>query len=179
MRVSPIGIGRGLAASPLPHHRTFGSRIRRFGGVSQGESSPQAEPRFPECQQPVHPRGRARSPTPRRMPSRRSTAGHDSSPPFRPSARFRVPTMPSADCWGAVRADRSTLRPTPGHPTDLPRSAVIPSGHRRPIDQAPSVVDGGLCCRVPARPDGPTPRIGFVSLAPHVRSTLPSDPTSR
>jgi len=30
-----IGIGRGLAASPLPHHRTYGSRIRRFGGVSQ------------------------------------------------------------------------------------------------------------------------------------------------
>ncbi len=40
-------------------------------------------------------------------------------------------------------------------------------------------VDGGLCCRVPARPDCTTPRIGFVSLAPHVRSTRPSDPTSR
>jgi hypothetical protein len=32
-----IGIGRGLAASPLPHHRTYGSRIRRFGRFSQGE----------------------------------------------------------------------------------------------------------------------------------------------
>jgi hypothetical protein len=41
------------------------------------------------------------------------------------------------------------------------------------------IVDGGLCGRVPARPDGTTPRIGFVSLAPHVRSTRPSDPTSR
>ena len=26
-----IGIGRGLTASPLPHHRTSGSRLRRFG----------------------------------------------------------------------------------------------------------------------------------------------------
>jgi len=41
------------------------------------------------------------------------------------------------------------------------------------------VVDGGLCCCVPARPGCPTPRIRFVSLAPHLRSTLPSDPTSR
>jgi hypothetical protein len=30
-----IGIGRDLTASPLPHHRTYGSRIRRFGGFSQ------------------------------------------------------------------------------------------------------------------------------------------------
>jgi len=31
-----MGIGRGLAASPLPHHRTYGSRIRRFGRFSRG-----------------------------------------------------------------------------------------------------------------------------------------------
>ena len=36
-----IGIGRGLTASPLPHHRTYGSRIRRCGRLSQGETSPQ------------------------------------------------------------------------------------------------------------------------------------------
>jgi hypothetical protein len=118
-------------------------------------------------------------PTPRRMPSRRSTPGHHSSLPFRPSARYRVPTMPSADFCGAVREDSSALSPVPGHPTDLPRSAVIPSVHRRRIDQAPSVVDGGLCCCVPARPDCTTPRIRFVSLTPHVRSTLPSDAPSR
>jgi hypothetical protein len=41
------------------------------------------------------------------------------------------------------------------------------------------IVDGGLCCGVPARPGCTTPRIRFVSLAPHLRSTLPSDPTSR
>jgi hypothetical protein len=38
-----IGIGRGLTASPLPHHRTYGSRIRRFGRCGQGETSPQPE----------------------------------------------------------------------------------------------------------------------------------------
>jgi len=41
------------------------------------------------------------------------------------------------------------------------------------------LVDGGLRCRVPARPDGTTPHLGFVSLAPHLRSTLPSDAPSR
>src|SRR4030042_4934712 len=30
-----IGIGRGLTTPLLPHHRTYGSRIRRFGKVSQ------------------------------------------------------------------------------------------------------------------------------------------------
>jgi hypothetical protein len=38
------------------------------------------------------------------------------------------------------------------------------------------LVHGGLRCRVPAHPDCTTLRIGFVSLAPHVRSTLPSAP---
>src|SRR5687768_8711446 len=32
---APNGIGRGLTASPLPHHRTDGSRLRRFGRLSQ------------------------------------------------------------------------------------------------------------------------------------------------
>ena len=41
------------------------------------------------------------------------------------------------------------------------------------------IVDGGLCGCVPARPGCTTPRIRFASLAPHVRSTRPSDPTSR
>jgi hypothetical protein len=87
--VISIGIGGGLTTSPLPHHRTYGSRIRRFGGWRQGETPPQLEPRIPECQPRVHPRCRARSPTPRRMPSRRSTTGHASCPPFRPSAHPR------------------------------------------------------------------------------------------
>jgi len=31
---SAIGIGEVVAHSPLPHDRTCGSRIRRFGGVN-------------------------------------------------------------------------------------------------------------------------------------------------
>jgi hypothetical protein len=131
-----IGIGRGLTASPLPHHRTYGSRIRRFGRFSQSEPSPQPEHWVPECQQPVHPRCRARSPAPRRMPSRRSTPGHHSYLPFRPSAHPRcglayplprlsalgcltsvacvVPNMPSADFCLALRGDLSPLSPCRG-----------------------------------------------------------------
>jgi hypothetical protein len=42
-----------------------------------------------------------------------------------------------------------------------------------------TLVEGGRHGRVPARRDGPTPHFGGVSLAPHGRSMLPSDPTSR
>ena len=94
---SLIGIGRGLTTAPLPHHRTYGSRIRRFGRLSRGDTSPQPERRLPACQPRIHPRSPSIAPTPRRMPSRRSIPGHDSLPPFRPSARSRGPTMPSAD----------------------------------------------------------------------------------
>ena len=101
--------------------------------MSQGETSPKPERSLPACQLRVHSRCQARSPTPRRMPSHRSIPGHDSLLPFRPSARSRAPTMPSADFCRAVREDSSALSPSPGHPADLPRSAVIPSVHRRRI----------------------------------------------
>ena len=139
--------------------------------------------------------------TPRRMPSPRSTSGDDSSPPFRPSARSRCglayplprlsalgcltslacagPTMPSADFCGAVREDCSALSPV----QDTPQISRGKLSYRRCIDAgfikyAPAV-DGGLCGCVPTRPERTTPRIRFVSLAPHLRSTRPSDPTSR
>jgi hypothetical protein len=51
---------------------------------------------------------------------------------------LRMPTMPSADRCGAVRGDSSALSPETGHPADLPRSAVRPSVHRRPMYQAQS-----------------------------------------
>ena len=44
---------------------------------------------------------------------------------------LRAPTMPSADCCGAVREDYSALSPLPGHPADLPRSAAKQSVQRR------------------------------------------------
>jgi hypothetical protein len=62
----------------------------------------------------------------------------------------RAPTMPSADFCGAVREDSSALSSTPGHPADLPRSAVRPSVHSRPIDTAQSSC-GGRTSRARAR----------------------------
>ena len=44
--VISIGIGGSLAAPPLPHHRTYGSRIRRFGGFS-GRSVSQPDVAIP------------------------------------------------------------------------------------------------------------------------------------
>jgi hypothetical protein len=169
--------------------------------LSQGETSPQLEHRFPACQRRVHPRCRARSPTPRRMPSHRSTSGTYPCPPFGPSAHPRDgsaslwprlsavgcltsvacagPTMPSADFCGAVREDSSALSPIQDTPQisrgKLSYLLCIDAGF---IKYAPAV-DGGLCGCVPTRPERTTPRIRFVSLAPHLRSTLPSDPTSR
>jgi hypothetical protein len=88
-------------------------------------------------------------------------------------------TMPSADFCGALRKDCSPLSPMQGHPADLPRSAVIPSVHRRRIDQVRPVVDGGLRGGVPTRPERTTPHIRFVFVAPRVWIGLPPDPTSR
>jgi len=92
------------------------------------------------------------------MPSHRPTPGNYPSPPFGPAAHPRCgsaslfprlsalgclmsvacagPTRPSADVCEAVREDCSALSPIPGHPLDLPRSAVIPSVPRRRSDQA-------------------------------------------
>ena len=69
-------------------------------------------------------------PTPRRMPSHRSTSGLDSYPPFRPSARSCVPTMPSADFCGAVREDCSALSPD----QDTPQISRGKLSYRRCID---------------------------------------------
>jgi hypothetical protein len=101
----------GLTASPLPHHWTYGSRVRRFGRLSQGgKAHPNRSIISRRASREFIPAAEHRSP-PRRMPSRRSTTGNDSLPPFRPSARSRVPTLPSADFCGAVREDGSPLSP--------------------------------------------------------------------
>jgi hypothetical protein len=42
MSYSPIGIGGSLAAPALPHHRTYGSRLRRFGGLGGWSALTQA-----------------------------------------------------------------------------------------------------------------------------------------
>ena len=105
-----IGIGRGLTASPLPHHRTYGSRIRRFGRVHWGdryhphwsdfswrasrEFLPDAGPTVQHlagCHSLLHHRARLLS-TVRAFPPSGST-------------------MPSADFYGVVREDCSALSP--------------------------------------------------------------------
>jgi hypothetical protein len=94
-------------------------------------------------------------------------------------------TMPSADSSPGSRKDYSSLSPFPWHATSRgPEEASRGKLSYRPcidagfIKHAPTV-DGGLCCCVPARPERTTPCIRCVSLAPHVRSTLPSAAPSR
>jgi hypothetical protein len=91
-------------------------------------------------------------PTPRRMPSHRSTSGNYPFPPFGPSAHPRggsayrlprlsalgcltsvacaEPTMPSADFCGAVREDCSALSPI----QDTPQISRGKPSYRRCID---------------------------------------------
>jgi hypothetical protein len=96
-----------------------------------------------------------------------------------------VPPLPSADSSQGIRAAFASLSQCPWHaPSRGTGEASRGTLSSRPcrdagcIQHAPTV-DGGLCCRVPTRPERPTPPIRFVSLAPHVRSTLPSDAPSR
>jgi hypothetical protein len=93
-----------------------------------------------------------------------------------PAAGLRCPLLTSAR-WSGGIAPPSVLHEDT---TQISRGQLsyllcIDAGF---IKYAP-MVDGGLCGRVPTRPERTTPRIRFVSLAPHLRSTLPSDPTSR
>jgi hypothetical protein len=98
---------------------------------------------------------------------------------------LHMPTMPSADSSHGIRDDSSSLSQFPWHATshgtwEASRGQL---SYRRCIDAGfikhSPCVDGGLCGCVPARPGCTTPRIRFVSLAPHLRSTLPSDAPSR
>src|SRR5216684_5250370 len=96
-----------------------------------------------------------------------------------------VGTMPSADSSGAVRGNSFPPSQFPWHATSQDSHEVSrgKSYSRRCIDagfikHAP-VVDGGLGGCVPTRPGRTTPRIRFLFVAPHLRSTLPSDPASR
>ena len=174
-----IGIGRGLTASPLPHHRTYGSRIRRFGRVSQGDTrtltgasapgvpgvrSSQASNlpanASPDAIEPLHPRRRLLSPV-------------RAFPPLRV---VRCPRLTSARRSGRIPPPSVLHQDTP----QISRGQL---SYRRCKDAGfityGPAVDGGLCGGVPTRPERTTPPIRFVSLVPHLRSTRPSDPTSR
>ena len=78
-----------------------------------------------------------------------------------PSARCRGPPLP----WAPTEASRGQRSSRPCRDAGFIQHSLF--------------VDRGLYGCVPARPDGATPCIRCVCLAPHVRSTLPSAPTSR
>lgn len=91
------------------------------------------------------------------------------------------PPMPPADVCEAGRGDAAARSPMPGHPADLPRSAVLPSIPRRRIDHVCPMVDGGLCGCVPTRPERTILRLRFrvsrpapsfhASFGPHLTVT--------
>jgi hypothetical protein len=115
----------------------------------------------------------------------RPTSGAVPSPPFRPSVRLSAPTLPSADSSPRLR-EVSTARsqfPWPATSRGTGEASRGKRSYRRGIGAGcithRVVVDGGLCGGVPARPNGTTPRLRCVSLAPHLRATLPSDIPSR
>ena len=136
---------RGLTTSPL-HHRTFGSRIRRFGRLSLlsgAKALAGSSPRQPH----------ARSGN---LPCERPVTGlYDRSG----LPCVAAGTMPSADSSHGVRKDDSSLSQFPWHATF--RGTWEASRGKRSycrcidagcIKHSP-VVDGGLHGRVPARPD--------------------------
>jgi hypothetical protein len=179
VQIISIGIGKGLAASPLPHHRTYGARIRRFGRFSQSEirtptgaSSP-GVPAVSSSQAPGLLRHLAgchlTAPRQAATPLDRSGLQHA-------RACLRCPLLPPAGRSGRIPPPAVLRRDT----LQISRGKL---SYRRGIDAGcikhRPMVDGGLCCGVPACPGCTTPRIRFVSLAPYLRATLPSDPTSR
>jgi hypothetical protein len=173
-----VGIGRGLTASPLPHHRTFGSRIRRFGRLSQGVTTPTgaSSPGVPAARSSQRPRmTRPLAGCHPAAPQQATTLFHRSGLQ-RARARLLCRLLTSAGRSGGIAPPSVLCQDTPqisrGKLSYLP---CIDAGF---IKYAPTV-DGRLCGCVPTRPERTTPHIRFVSLAPHIRSTLPSDPTSR
>jgi hypothetical protein len=105
-------------------------------------------------------------------------------PAFRPWGASRASPAPGLLCPLLTSAERSGRIAHPSVPSrDTPQISRGQLSYRRCIDAGcikhRPFVDGGLHGCVPARPERTTPPLRFVSLAPHLRSTRPSDPTSR
>jgi hypothetical protein len=106
------------------------------------------------------------------------------SPAFQPWGASRASPAPGLRCPLLTSAGRSGRIPPPAvRDADTPQISRGQRSSRRCIDagciQHAPAVDGGLGGCVPTRPERTTPRLRFVSLAPHLRSTLPSDAPSR
>ena len=117
-----IGIGKGLAASPLPPHRTFGSLIRRCGSWRQGASSPPPERPLPVCQPRVHPRGR---PWPDPLPDAVSLLHHR---PRLASTVRACPPLPVVRCRRLTVVGRSGRLAPPSVLRRTPHSSPVVSG---------------------------------------------------
>jgi hypothetical protein len=178
---SPIWDREKPCDSPLPHYRTYGSRIRQFGRLRRiGTSVPpppacllsSRQQRFPPRKAPGVARG---------MPDCSSST--NTSPLFSSSWRGTVqafgiclggsaslvlrllalpclnsltgltPPMPSADCSPVFRAARSAPSSFPEHRGDLLGEDTPLSRPRRRIYNMPPAADGGLCgsCASPRR----------------------------
>jgi hypothetical protein len=93
------------------------------------------------------------------------------SPAFRPWGASRASPAPGLLCRLLTSAGRSGRSASPSaRLQDIPplsqgKRSYLPCIGTRFMKHSP-FVDGGLCGRVPARPDCTTPHIGFVSLAP-------------
>ena len=179
---------------PLPHHRTNGSRIRRFGRLGQ-RAQHTAPARQPERhlrphQRRLHSSHRACAPWARRMHGRRSLASNFSSLSLPSRGTVRAfsglpPTTPFADFFLAVRGNPFPLSQFPLHAASQ-GTRKISRGKTQNVPRIDAefikhtlLENGGLRGYVPARPEHATPQIRFVYLAPRFWIGLPSDPTSR
>ena len=122
-----IGIGGNLAAPALSHHRTYGARLRRFGGFS-GESGRTRRSRAGAAQGPA--RGADADATGRGLTWPCSSPRSRRSVPATGASSPRVPGTASAP--GSARGRASCLTEAwPALDTQRPRLALQPLSGRR------------------------------------------------
>jgi hypothetical protein len=138
-----IGIGRGRTAAPLPHHRTVGARLRRFGGWRGGSVLAQA--------------GRRRR---RHGPWAGVAVGQADG---RPTPRVRRPRR-TADFAG-------TCPPVPGGPPLVSGSWASPRAVGSGFLQPPPARRRPLPCPSPSAPRLPGARTGTSPVLGHAWHT--------
>ena len=166
-----IGIGGSLAAPPLPHHRTYGSRIRRFAGLGTGDVSHlcrRIRRWSPSCWL------RSLGATPSELHSFPSPKARylgfdrvaDARPPhpsvlpaFRPSAELVPPTMPSADFCAAIKSPCGDF-------------SLVAETQRRPPEVRPTA----FAARPPDLPPRPLMTVDFAKACSLVRPGRPRYP---
>jgi len=169
-----IGIGGSLTTPPLPHHRTYGSRIRRFGGLS-GHLFPQkgcrrglethnresaSVPALPCCQASPFSvdvqDGHYRLSAAWRL---RVVRVYSPLPSVRAFGRMAPPTMPSADFCVAVRSPCDEL-------------SLVAETQRRPPEVRPTA----FTARPPNLPPRSLMAVGFATVCSLARPGRPRYP---